>query len=103
MRWHAAPLWPHAKDATYALSPSSDRDNHTLHRRQTPSPGGEVSAGDDARAAARVQSDLYRLRPYPRVPLDDHAEADRGAVPRGRGRVRRTDCLDLRRRADDLP
>src|SRR5262249_40783471 len=103
MRWHAALLLhKHTKDVRYALSPPSDRDDDTLYREQASSPGRKVSARDDARAAARVQSNVHRLRPYSRVPLYHHAKADRGAMPHGRGRMRRTDCLDLRRRADDL-
>src|SRR5215831_17310347 len=104
MRWHAA-LLPRklTKDARYALSPPSDRHDDALHCEQAPSPGEEVPARDDARAAARVQSDVHRMRSNPRVPLHHHAKADRGAVPLGRGRVRRPDRLDLRRRTDDLP
>ena len=63
----------------------------------------EVPDGPDARAAARLQPDLHRLRPDPRIRVDDQAEAlDRG-VPGRRRRVRRPGRLDLRRRADDLP
>ena len=62
----------------------------------------EVSAGADARAAARLQPDLHRLRPHPRVRVDDQGEAHRRGVPGGGRRVRRADRLDLRRRADDL-
>src|SRR6185369_6006132 len=103
MRWHAAlQLDIDTKDARYALSPPSDRDDHALHCEQASSPGRKVPARDDAGAAARVQSDVHGLRSYSRVPLHHYAKAHRGAVPHGRRRVRRTDCLDLRRRADDL-
>src|SRR5215831_2503080 len=86
MRWHAA-LLPRTdtKDVRYALSPPSDRHDHTLHREQAPSTDREVSARDDARAAARVQSDVHRLRSHPRVQLHHHPKADRGAVPPGSG------------------
>src|SRR5262249_17937351 len=100
MRWHAALLLhKHTKDARYALPPPFDGDDHTFDCEQATSPGRKVSARDDARATARVQSDVHRLRSYSRVPLHHHAKADRGAMPHGCGRVRRTDCLDLRRRA----
>ena len=57
----------------------------------------------DAGAAARLQPDLHRLRPHPRVRIDHHgARAARG-VPGGGGRVRRADRLHLRRRAAAVP
>ena len=82
------------------------RDDHPdrrLHRQEEADADREVPDGPDAGAAARLQPDLHRLRPHPRVRVDDQAEAlDRG-VPRRGGRVRRPGRLDLRRRADDLP
>ena len=62
----------------------------------------EVSDGDDARAAARVQSDLHGLRAHPRVQIDDQRDHDGRAVPCRFGRVRRADRFDLRRRTHDL-
>ena len=48
-----------------------------------------VPDGADARTAARLQPDLHRLRPDPRVRVDDQAKAlDRG-MPRRRRRMRR--------------
>ena len=63
----------------------------------------EVPDGPDARAAARLQPDLHRLRPHPRIRIDDQAEAHHRRVPGRGGRVRCAGRLDLRRRADDLP
>ena len=65
--------------------------------------GQEVPHGSDARAAARLQLDVHRLRPDSRIRIDDQAEAVDRRVPGRRRRVRRTGRLDLRRRADDLP
>ena len=44
----------------------------------------EISDGDDAGAAARLQPDLHGLRAHPRVQVHDQRSDDRGAVP---GRV----------------
>ena len=35
-----------------------------------------IPAGADARAAARLQPDLHRLRPHPRIRDDHQGEAD---------------------------
>ena len=58
-----------------------------------------LPAGDDAGAAARLQSHLHRLRAHPRIRIQHPRAADAGAMPEGGGRVRRADGLDLRRRA----
>ena len=61
-----------------------------------------IPARADARAAARLQPDLHRLRPHPRIFDLDQGKAHGRRMPGGGGRSRRADRLDLRRRADDL-
>src|SRR5689334_10840054 len=59
-------------------------------------------AGVDAGTAACVQSDLYWMRPNPRI-RDDYLEAaESRAVPACVGRMRRADGIDLRRRTAAL-
>ena len=53
----------------------------------------------DARAAARLQPHLHRLRPHPRVRIHHHRARAARRVPGGGGRVRRAGGLHLRRRA----
>ena len=52
----------------------------------------EVPDGPDARAAARLQLDLHRLRPDPRIRIDDQAEArrSRNAWPPSTSAARRS-------------
>ena len=64
--------------------------------------GEKIPDGDDARAAACMQSHVHRLRAHPRVQIHHRRNADRGAMPGGHGRLRRAGGLDLRRRTDDL-
>ena len=79
-----------------------DRQHDRLSGSQEPERRQEIPAGDDARAAARLQPDLHRLRPHSRVQVHDQRDADRRGVPEGRRRVRRADRFHLRRRTDDL-
>src|SRR5262245_61111187 len=65
-----------------ALSAESDLEHGRLHRQEETDADEALSAGADARAAARLQPHLHRLRPHPRVFTDHQGEADRRGVPR---------------------
>ena len=78
---------------------------HAIRRRRALAASHDqqaVSAGDDAGAAARLQSDLHRLRTHSRIRSHHQRTAVARAVPGGGRRVRRADGLHLRRRADDV-
>ena len=95
------------------LAPYRGREEPVPHRPRADSGGSRgaqaasddqqaLSAGDDAGTAARLQSDLHRLRTHSRIRNVDPRAVDAGAVPESRRRVRRADGLDLRRRTVSL-
>src|ERR1700693_4556260 len=67
------------------ISTEVDREPHEVYRGEAHPRRGQVSPGDDARAAACLQPHLHRLRPHPRIQVHDQRDADRGAVPCGGG------------------
>ncbi len=85
------------------VSTFADAHHGLLPAAKEASGRGQVSAGADARTAARLQPDVHGLRPHSRVRQHDQGQADGRRMPGQRGRVRRADRQHLRRRADDLP
>jgi squalene-hopene/tetraprenyl-beta-curcumene cyclase len=51
----------------HALSPESDHQHGRLYRREKAEGPAALSTGIDVGTAARLQPDLHRLRPHPRV------------------------------------
>ena len=54
-------------------------------RKPHPDDQQALPAGDDAGAAARLQSDLHRLRPHPRIRIQHPGAAVARTMPEGRG------------------